>query len=633
MDRPYRSNRGTVTCIAALLMVLACSAAEGQSAAIRGRVVDRDGRPLGDVPISAGAGAMGNEFWFANAVIPPTRSDAQGVFELAVPFPGVLYSVLAEMSGYSTGWQSVIAGEGQEVLMHLQRGPHEGRVRGRIIDDEEHGVGEVEVRLVGESGFAVTARTDRSGTFDFRDLPSYFGQGVLVAGSGGRTVPLMIVRANDKGPMEVPLVDSARIAGRVIDRQSGEAIAGATVRLRPTFGSGFRLDAISDAQGKWQIEDIPPGSYLVEPDAPGHFDKPPRGYSFEREPVRLVGLQSLEHDIALDRMATIAGTVVGADGAPVAGALVGIRAGWDDGAQKQLRCVRSGADGRFRISTGHLDEALMLSVFHGEAGLGSAKVEPLKEGEGREGARVVLNGAVKVRGLVSDEASRPIEHVTCAIGWMSQAQGQTDARGRFDLGLIPLPGPPRKQCVLQLQPPRPARGIWRRDGGWPLPAVQGDLAGKTFYESSQSPINAEPGATAELKATLKAAELLTIRGRVVDRDGKPLADASVHAFAGNAPESWKAFVSPFRSRGNFAIMGPAPLGGSACDADGRFVIFVIRSEGEAAAEGTRYSVGIVVRDEPRRVMTDVIVAKSRDSIDLGDVRAEPDPEPTTRPGR
>lgn len=610
----------------ALLSGLTWTAAHAQSTSVRGRVVDQDGKPISDLVVEAGAGAMGSTLSWARGHLATARTDDQGRFKLTVPYEGVLYQLLVAKLGYSSSPVQFIPGSPQELVVRLQRGLHDGHVRGAIVDDERRGARGIEVQLICEYGFSAATTTDASGMFDFGDLPNYIGQGVLVAKSAGRVVPLKIVRANDRNPTVLPLVDSARVAGKVTDRQNGQAIAGATITLRPWFASGLRLQGTSDAEGNWQIEQIPPGEYIVEADAANHFDKPPRGSTTNRERIKLVGLQSLELNIAMDRKAIVAGMVVDTKGKPVGGAVIGIPATWEGDYRDQVRTTRSDAQGRFEIATGHVDESLTLAAFHGYSGLAHVQVQPLKIGERRNDLRITLPGTVRVKGVITDAAGRQVPRVRCSAEWVStDVTDLCDDQGRFDLGRVPLrPQPAQgKEAAIRLWTPRPAQDdgyVLFPDGHQSVPLPAGDVTKMMFYEHTRFTFAAEPGQTVELKVTLKQSDLLTIRGRIVDAAGKGLAEASAHVFAGAADQNWSVLVAPgMQLGGSEKGTRSRLLGGARCDAEGRFRVFVVRADGEDRPEGTLISVGLVAEGKALRLLADVIVPKDNRELDLKDL--------------
>jgi hypothetical protein len=59
-------------------------------------------------------------------------------------------------------------------------------------------------------------------------------------------------------------------AGRVVSRPTGRALAGATLRAEPEAEGAAPVIAVSDADGRFAIEELPAGGHAVVVSAPGH---------------------------------------------------------------------------------------------------------------------------------------------------------------------------------------------------------------------------------------------------------------------------------------------------------------------------------------------------------------------------
>ncbi len=69
------------------------------------------------------------------------------------------------------------------------------------------------------------------------------------------------------GKKEDPIVPAGAISGRVVDENSGEAIAGATVSTDPPTST-----VITDASGNYTISDVKEGSYTVKASKSGYLE-------------------------------------------------------------------------------------------------------------------------------------------------------------------------------------------------------------------------------------------------------------------------------------------------------------------------------------------------------------------------
>lgn len=141
------------------------------------------------------------------------------------------------------------------------------------------------------------------------------------------------------------LVEGTLVAGTLRDGRSGKPIAGGTV-------TAYLPDDEHGRRGTWQagVSDhgiyrlnLPPGTYELQAASPG-YEHPGRD-----DGMRIVTVKAGEaldgQDISLTREPKLGGTVVDADGRPVAGAVVRTLV-------PSFRDEVTDAEGRFRVSTG-----------------------------------------------------------------------------------------------------------------------------------------------------------------------------------------------------------------------------------------------------------------------------------------
>lgn len=243
------------------------------------------------------------------------------------------------------------------------------RMRGRVVaGDTGAPVRRAQVRISGPDIGTKTAMTDVQGRFEFRDLPA--GRfNVSVAKSGFVTMqfgqkrpfepgtPIELVDGQVMEKADVALPRGSVLAGRVMD-EFGEVIAEAEVTaMRMQFQNGKRRlvpsgrNGMTNDLGQFRIYGLPPGEYYVSAtlrnmssmvvDMLGGGAGGPTGSNQnsgyaatyypgtpspgEAQRVALaVGQELASVDIQLQpvRLAKIAGTAVGSDGAPMANAMV-----------------------------------------------------------------------------------------------------------------------------------------------------------------------------------------------------------------------------------------------------------------------------------------------------------------------
>lgn len=143
--------------------------------------------------------------------------------------------------------------------------------------------------------------------------------------------------AAPQGAPPPPDTRTAILMGQVLDADTGNAIAGAVVRLgvRGAAPAGARLGApgtangplqllaLTDQQGRFLFHDLPKGNVQVSATAPGYMNPGGpvggRGGVGNRPVVLADGERVLDHKIRLVRFATISGTLLDEAGEPAVG--------------------------------------------------------------------------------------------------------------------------------------------------------------------------------------------------------------------------------------------------------------------------------------------------------------------------
>lgn len=212
----------------------------------------------------------------------------------------------------------------------------------------------------GDASFSAT--TDRAGRFAVSGLQPGTYRAELEPPSGTRLTGIMpetieLIDARGCATFGVWLEPDGRIKGRVIDA-AGRAVRGLTVGLRlPRAGASgpaesTTLQALTDADGRFEIERIPPGRFLL---AAGSSDTSQVLYpgvgdlaKAERFDVRTGGRLTVK-EFRLQEVTTITGVAVDAGRAPVEGARVYLREPSERGMIVSLPVVTDWS-GRFVIS-------------------------------------------------------------------------------------------------------------------------------------------------------------------------------------------------------------------------------------------------------------------------------------------
>lgn len=109
-------------------------------------------------------------------------------------------------------------------------------------------------------------RAGSGGTFAFCGIAaggSDTVEGAVVARRGSRsstTVPVRLAAGDrERHALEIPLGAPGRLVGRVVSRDGGDPVSGATVSL-----PGLEVGAVTDGDGRFTLSDLPPGLYALQ---------------------------------------------------------------------------------------------------------------------------------------------------------------------------------------------------------------------------------------------------------------------------------------------------------------------------------------------------------------------------------
>lgn len=330
----------------------------------------------------------------------------------------------------------------------------------------------------------------------------------LLAADGRRRTSLVSLDS----PAVLSLPSLAVLPGRVLDAASRKPLAGALVWAAADPGAF----SITDATGRYTVVPVEGDRLRLQAEAAGHL---PLLHPLDWRPGGPLRAPTL----ALDPAASVAGQVVDAQGAPAPDALVqavlrsGVRQRRFSRTGSAERGTAAGPDGRFRLDRltagetweiralrpGYAAARLTLPALRSRSDL-RLVLEKGRDAFGRvvetvdrkerpvAGAEVRLLASTGELSLVSDRRPRGEEGID---SW----KAATDVTGRFAVPSLP-PGP----VDLLVRKPGFAPVLVR---AVPVPRGEGPFdLGTVLLEPS-----------------------VEIRGRVTDRDGKPVAEAEIHA--------------------------------------------------------------------------------------------------------
>jgi hypothetical protein len=270
-------RKGTVLIIiaAALLGLVG----QSEAASISGKVTDqKSGLPIRGAKITALTLANGN----ADSLVYQAFSDSSGRYALTGLVDGA-YTLWCEHVNYVTAFRRItVTIDSNLVVVDFQlaprTGPSENRVAGIVFDSTTNApIANAEVYLwtkAGANGVTeaiFSTASDTNGRYEFRAFYPPGKYVLLAAASGYQPFQsdTLIVADTTVINLDVPLVPvgnsgPATLTGHVWEASSDTLripIAGAEIRL---IGFGANRDslqyrALTDADGKYTIENIPPG--------------------------------------------------------------------------------------------------------------------------------------------------------------------------------------------------------------------------------------------------------------------------------------------------------------------------------------------------------------------------------------
>lgn len=273
--------------------------------------------------------------------------------------------------------------------------------------------------------------------------------GAAEAGSTGTRI-LMEPRGSVKGQASV-LATGAPVTKFTVQvmQQRGEGEA---------YPTG-RSQAFKSSDGSFELDDLDPGTYVLEVEAAGLA--PTRSPSFVVDRAMVAGPVA----IRLTTGATLAGTVADIAGNPLAGATVTIRTNgyvsnpivdlfrhMPNTPQLRERATRTGQDGTFRMEN-LIPGTKQVEIKHSKyPNLALNDIE-LPEERTLDIGQVILSEGGTILGTALNEVGQPFSdcQITCTGGELSSAHTRPDANGHFQFNRLST-----GEYSVSLQPERTA---------------------------------------------------------------------------------------------------------------------------------------------------------------------------------
>ncbi len=330
--------------------------------------------------------------------------------------------------------------------------------------------------------------------------------------------------------VEVRLSKGGVVSGRVLEARSGRPILDAAVRAEISGGEtrmrmvriggeGEDNEAATDAEGRYEIAGLAPGTWVL---TASHPDWSEATASVEIKDAPATA------DIRLGRGGSVGGAVLAA-GRPVAGAQVTLSAVGDTGFRAGAGMMGGGEQsalsdegGRFRFERLNPGRYTLAAALRDQS---SAPAEAVVTGDDAQEVQLLLSEGAVVRGLVTGLPDAQLAGVN--VSAQSQdyfATTRTAAGGTFELTGVP-------------------------EGLLSLRANAGDFL--TASRSASTTVTIAPG-QAEAAAEIAFEQGFRVEGHVT-RGGRPVPDAMVMAF----PEAGSRRSASGRTddAGGYAIEG------------------------------------------------------------------------------
>jgi hypothetical protein len=466
----------------------------GPGMTIRGKAVTDDDQPVPGASITA---IYAEHSRFFDGASGPDGSFAIG------PVPMGKLSVVASAPGLLAA-NAKASGSGPDVEKLKLFSPR--RLGGKVLR-EGAPVAAATIRLEGEHK-KLDATAGQDGAFAFSGL--HPGRYTLAANTGFTQARASVELKEGKDVLDVvlDLGPGGEIAGVVRDG-SGTAVADAKVSAHT---SGTRAEQRTGKDGSYRLSALVAGKYDVSVDAEGHVEP-------ERKEIEVAVGSAATADFVLESASPLKGVVVDEEGNPVDEASVSVevpRPSRSDEDAEQPRGssghARSRRDGTFSV------DQLAPGRFEVVAEHPAFKRQELSLTAPTTTARIVLSHGVALTGVVLDDEGKPVAGVR-VVAAPDSKKSRPDERRAYE------------RNASKSQEGTNSKGEFRIRGLEEGPHVVMAISGDSAKGSQRVRQNVEIHSPATGPITLQFAKGLSISGKVTLKDGKPVKEANVFAFA------------------------------------------------------------------------------------------------------
>lgn len=404
--------------------------------AIYGRVIDESGRPLSGVKVYVVApGESGVRDFLGGS---SDSTEENGRFDNLKGLAPNNYEVVAELRGYLTARSEVIElSEGKDVS-GIQIQMTKGRsVAGIVVDNQANPIPSARITVIDISSGTrkIPGLSESDGKWRVDELGQDPVEIQCEAKGFGKQVYKDV--PPDTEDLRIVLPALGGIQGAVID-VDGNPVQAYSVKPEPIqVAEGYerpktRFKTHSSPQGIFLCEDLPPGTYRVNIQAPGY-----RGIKVEE--VEVVS-ESITDTGAHTMVAggVLSGVVVDGDGRPVAAAAVSVVGGRsrfrDNRTSNDQASMFSDSAGRFRF------EGLKsgtVTIRASKSGYLSVKSKPVNPDQMTEDLVLTLGVGGSVVGVLLDKDEQPIAGENIYLKGPTSKRLPTGNNGWFEFNDLP----------------------------------------------------------------------------------------------------------------------------------------------------------------------------------------------------
>jgi protocatechuate 3,4-dioxygenase beta subunit len=497
-------------------------------AQVAGQVVETSGAPIAGAlvlliePLSAFSGG-----------IPKVEgiTAADGTFSVAAMPSGNLLLVVRAI-GYATHMESNLSLPALGLTITLEAGIS---LRLRTVDAEQPArpAPGVSVALMYRGSFG-GGETDDRGELLVTNLPTkssrmWGGQQQALLWGGGYVARMAEIGTKEPvdGVLDMGDVEMTKggvVFGKVLDRTTGDPIAGA--QLRSLGGMDQQLEfmgavtAVSADDGRYELEGVPLKAHTILASHPDYLSTLDDAALIQvvqgggGKQVFPDGRKKVEHDLELVPAMTATGVVLAPDGNPVAGAKVGVR----DQMSIFRRILGSNvpsavtdAEGRFTL--GGLRKGQAVQVFATHRDYGNSEGKAARAGEP---LTLTLTEPLLLRGRVVDERDAAVAGVRVTVERAAQQPSS---------GIRVGPNAGESGATRPAVTDEEGRYLLRNAPPGKL-TVTFDHSG---YELIEKPIDVAAGTGEKDLGKTVLRRGLGLEGRMVDEEGEPVAGVQIHA--------------------------------------------------------------------------------------------------------